>query len=646
MAVSPGRYRRTLALLFLAVFAFSSLASAQGRSGDRGASKLDRVLGLRAGQLWGRSRVIVEFHGSPDVRAVTAAHGVASRRMRWQTAHVAEISNVDLLTLAHDPRVKRVMADRPAQAVLERTAGSIGYQFPATGSPATPETGNGIGIALNDSGVDATHEDLWHSTAGQRVLLFRDFTVPQGQGSTTPHDGFGHGTHVAGILAGNGYLSNGKRRGIARKANLIALKVLDSDGFGYISNVIDAFDYAVANKTALGIRVINISVGAGIYESYETDPLTQAAKRAVDAGIVVVASAGNLGQNASNQAQYGGITAPANAPWVLTVGAASHHGTTTRADDTVAAFSSRGPTWLDFIAKPDLVAPGVGIESLTDPTSTLYATLPNQRLDGLLPSPYKPYISLTGTSMAAPVVSATVALLIEANPALTPNAVKAILQYTAQTHAGDNRLAQGAGYLNTKGALRLARFFKQPQNGLGQPVDTIAGQSIQWARHLIWGNYRVTGGVPLPGSNAWATNVVWGEMHTPSGALVVWGAANPDNVVWGEAIGGNVVWGELTGDNVVWGESGIENQVWGAAINVVWGEAHADNVVWGEACGGVDCANVVWGEGLPDNVVWGEAINVVWGERQGDNVGWGEAINVVWGEGLADPQVVWPAADE
>ena len=126
MAVSPGRYRRTLALLFLAVFAFSSLASAQGRSGDRGASKLDRVLGLRAGQLWGRSRVIVEFHGSPDVRAVTAAHGVASRRMRWQTAHVAEISNVDLLTLAHDPRVKRVMAERPGLAVVERTAGANG----------------------------------------------------------------------------------------------------------------------------------------------------------------------------------------------------------------------------------------------------------------------------------------------------------------------------------------------------------------------------------------------------------------------------------------------------------------------------------------------------------------------------------------
>ncbi|HZI81992.1 MAG TPA: S8 family serine peptidase, partial [Vicinamibacterales bacterium] len=242
----------------------------------------------------------------------------------------------------------------------------------------------------------------------------------------------------------------------------------------------------------------------------------------------------------------------------------------------------------------------------------------------------KAYLSLTGTSMAAPVVSATVALLLEANPSLTPNAVKAILQYTAQTRTRESPLSQGAGFVNAKGALRLARFFADPQSGaLGQPADTIAGQSIRWARHLIWGNQRVTGGVPLPGANAWASNVVWGETHAPGGALVVWGAANPDNVVWGEANGDNVVWGELTGDNVVWGESGTGNVVWGEAQgdNVVWGEAHSDNVVWGEACGGLNCANVVWGEANGDNVVWGES--------HGDNV--------VWGEALGDYQVVWPS---
>jgi hypothetical protein len=252
--------------------------------------------------------------------------------------------------------------------------------------------------------------------------------------------------------------------------------------------------------------------------------------------------------------------------------------------------------------------------------------------------------------MAAPVGAATVALLLEANPALTPNAVKAILQYTAEARPREPALAQGAGLLNARGAVRLARFFAQPQNGLGDPVDTVAGQSIVWARHLIWGNYRVTGGVPLPGRNAWATNVVWGESRTPAGNLVVWGAANPDNVVWGEKHADNVVWGELLGDNVVWGESGTDNVVWGEAHadNVVWGEAHADNVVWGEACAGRNC-NVVWGEAHADNVVWGEvnADNVVWGERVGDNVVWGERLgdNVVWGEALRAYQVIWPAIE-
>ena len=158
MAADRGRHLRILALLFLAVFGFSDLASAQGRNGDRGPAKLDRVLGLRARQLWGRSRVIVEFHGSPDVRAVTAAHGVASRRMRWQAAHVAEINNTDLMALARDPRVKRVMADRPAFATLERTAASLGFQFGSFTLGGMPETGYGVGIAFIDSGVNAAFD--------------------------------------------------------------------------------------------------------------------------------------------------------------------------------------------------------------------------------------------------------------------------------------------------------------------------------------------------------------------------------------------------------------------------------------------------------------------------------------------------------
>src|SRR5262249_6251980 len=154
-----------------------------------------------------------------------------------------------------------------------------------------------------------------------------------------------------------------------------------------------------------------------------------AAERAVRVGIVVVAAAGNLGRSPKGHTMYGSITSPGNSPWVVTVGASSHQGTADRADDTLASFSSHGPTAEDLLAKPDLVAPGVGIESLSDAASTFYTTQARYLLPGTVPTAYLPYLSQSGTSMAAPVVAGTVALMLQANPSLTPNAVKAILQY-------------------------------------------------------------------------------------------------------------------------------------------------------------------------------------------------------------------------
>lgn len=181
-------------------------------------------------------------------------------------------------------------------------------------------------MAVIDSGITAWHDDLYLTRpssprAGPRVVHFKDFTIepnPRVWASGQPSDEFGHGTHVAGIIAGNGFDSDGARTGVAPKANLIGLKVLDAEGHGYISDVFAAIDYAIAVKDVYNIRVINISVASGVFESYTTDPLTRAARRAVDAGIVVVAAAGNLGTTADGETQYGGITSPGNAPWVIT----------------------------------------------------------------------------------------------------------------------------------------------------------------------------------------------------------------------------------------------------------------------------------------------------------------------------------------
>src|SRR5262249_34979960 len=220
-----------------------------------------------------------------------------------------------------------------------------------------------------DSGITAWHDDLTNRTSklfpygNQRVAKFVDFV----NGRSTPYDDNGHGSHVAGIIAGNGYDSYGEKTGIAPDATVVSLKVLDQDGKGTISNIIAALSWIATNGASYNIRVVNMSVGAGVYESYWTDPLTQATKKLTDTGIVVVAAAGNFGKNADGHLQYGGITAPGKAPWVLTGGASPTNGTLARNTNEMAGFSSSGPSAIDYEAKPDLVAPGVGTVSLAVP---------------------------------------------------------------------------------------------------------------------------------------------------------------------------------------------------------------------------------------------------------------------------------------
>ena len=226
--------------------------------------------------------------------------------------------------------------------------------------------------------------------------------------ATSRSDAYGHGTHIAGLIAGSGS-SGGSYLGVAPGARLIGLRVLDGTGQGRTSDVIRAIDFATASKAALGIDVINLSLGHPIYESAATDPMVQAVERAVRAGIVVVASAGNWGEDpATHVVGYAGVTSPGNAPSALTVGAFTTADTVARGDDRAAAYSSRGPTWYDGFAKPDLVAPGTKLGSVSTSSSALYVGYPSLRID-------TKHIKLSGTSMAAGVTSGVVALVIEAS---------------------------------------------------------------------------------------------------------------------------------------------------------------------------------------------------------------------------------------
>jgi serine protease AprX len=652
-----------LALLGLAANAFaasdSSDASAMrvrpGRPNSYAHSyKLDAELNRRSvSGISGTTRVIVEWQPGAELPAAFRRFLRRNGDLNLLNGSVLDLPNGLLRSLASNPSALRLHYDRPTFKHDYRTSVTVGARAV---QQALGYTGAGIGVAVIDSGIATWHDDLTSRSGGaypygnQRVSAFVDFV----NGITTPYDDDGHGSHVAGIIAGNGYDSNTKNAGIAPDANLVVLKVLDGQGNGTISNVIQALDWVLTNRAQYNIRVVNLSVGAAIHESFWTDPLTLAAKRLVDAGVVVVAAAGNLGNDSQGQPQYGGVGAPANAPWVLTVGASSTNGTTTRDDDTMASFSSRGPTYLDWAAKPDLVAPGVGTVSLATAGSALYYAKPSALLPGSAPTFAMPYLSLSGTSMAAPVVSGTVAAMLQANPGLTPNAVKAILQYTAQVYDAYDPLTQGAGFLNAIGAVRLARFYATAQDGQTFPAQAM------WSRHIIWGNHQLTDGVPVPTANAFALGTTWGVAQSDAGDNIVWGTvADGDNIVWGTARGDdNIVWGTVAdGDNIVWGTArGDDNIVWGTSCgggdcdNIVWGTARGDdNIVWGTARAG---DNIVWGTAQgDDNIVWGTARgddNIVWGTlSDGDNIVWGTAQgddNIVWGTVADGDNIVWGTA--
>lgn len=365
------------------------------------------------------------------------------RRLEHVGAIIADVSGEGLAALrtaATAGVLGPVAVDRPIRAALDRTTGVVGARWV---HDHLGFDGAGVSVAIVDSGIAVPHAGL----GADRVVHFADFVAFRPE----PYDGYGHGTHVAGIIAADGSV-----RGISPGAELVVLKTLDDEGRGYISDAIAAIDHAIAMRVAYNIRVINLSVAAGVYESYRTDPLALAAARAVDAGIVVVTAAGNLGRTATGERQHGGVTAPGNAPWVLTVGAATRAGAFDDELRGVAPFSSLGPSAIDRVEKPDLIAPGTEILSLADPDGTLYLTRPDARWSGGASGPQDAYLSLSGTSMAAPVVAGGVALMMQANPGLTPATVKAILQVTADPLEGYGPRAQGAGRLNLRAAVALA----------------------------------------------------------------------------------------------------------------------------------------------------------------------------------------------
>ncbi|HZO88552.1 MAG TPA: S8 family peptidase [Chthonomonadaceae bacterium] len=423
-------------------------------------------------------------------------------------------------------------------------------------------TGSGVSVAVLDTGVkDAT--DLDDASGNSRIAANVSF-VPS---TTSADDGNGHGTHVAGIIAGNGAASTGSAfyrtfYGIARQTRIVNVRVLDANGQGDVSSVIAGIQWVVDNRARYNIRVINLSLGHPVGESYTTDPLCQAVEQAWKAGIVVVCAAGNEGrlndtatQGADNEGYgtaYGSINSPGNDPYVITVGAMkSVDGI--RANDTIATYSSRGPSLVDFVLKPDIVAPGNKVVSLEAPSSTLVNAYPANCLKW---ADYKvrgntsyssKYFVLSGTSMATPVVSGAAALLLQKDPTLSPDTVKARLMVSADKWSFPDGTYDactfGAGYLNIPAALNCTVTATQSALSPSLYQDAQGNVLID---NAIWGNNAIWGSGITDLRAIWGSNAIWGKDMLSS-----------SNAIWGKS-----VWT----DRAIWGSS--TSQIDGLAVTV------------------------------------------------------------------------------
>ncbi len=416
----------------------------------------------------------------------------------------AELPVERLRELAADEAIAYISPDRevfPAGS-LEATTGAAQVRSLVAG---TTLNGQGVGIAIIDSGVFTGHSAFTKS----RFAFSKDFTG----GNRLSEDSYGHGSHMATLVGGSADFEEGSYTGIAPGSRMLNLRVLDDNGRGSTRNIIAALDWCIANRTTYNLRIINMSLGTPAKDSYRNDPLCLAARRAHDADLIVVCSAGNVGKDKEGRKLYGGIQSPGIDPSVITVGASNTFNTNKRSDDVVTTYSSRGPTrgyWTDAqgmrhydnLIKPDLVAPGnrlIGAQSISGISGRpnrlvqLYPALNTQ----IAANKWGRTMYLSGTSVAAPLVAGTAALMLQANPTLTPNLVKAILMYTAQPLSGFNTLEQGAGQLNVDGAVKLARLVRSNAallaNGAplltsplpNAPTSKITGETFVWGQGVI-----------------------------------------------------------------------------------------------------------------------------------------------------------------
>jgi serine protease AprX len=491
--------RRTSAVAAVAALMLAAVAGSVPR--DAGAD-------TRSGAVQS-SRIIVQKRLAADTgpeRAVRRLGGQVTMALPIVGGFAATVPAAVVGQLARLPGVRAVTPDDRVRVQGAAAAGTIRSVYPkvvrADDAWARGITGRGVTVAVVDTGVAPNLPDL----SGRLVPVVNDLT-----GQVTPcknlsgelncNDSYGHGTFIAGLIAGNGTSSGGSWKGVAPEASILSVKTAGADGSADVSNILAAIQWVVSFKDRYNIRVLNLSLGTDSTQSWKVDPFNYAVERAWAAGITVVVAASNQGPNP------GSITKPADDPWVITVGATDDRGTTGIGDDRLPDFSGRGPA-PQGVAKPDVVAPGAHVISLRAPGSTVDTQYP-WYVDGS-------YRQASGTSMATGVVSGSVALMLQANPGYSPNRVKHALAATARDAASNDPMAVGAGLVDAnaaafsappgeanqglvrstgKGSLALSRGSVQVQadNLLGSVLGPILGATLT-AQLLLWNPLGYTSG--------------------------------------------------------------------------------------------------------------------------------------------------------
>ena len=412
-------------------------------------------------------RMIWSLGGEPTGPAVELIHALPATISAQGAYELAQLEGVRAVTLNGKVSPAAVTID-PAALLT-----SFNDSVQAPGAWKKPYTGKGVGVAVIDTGIAGDLADFRSSqaNAASRVIVSA-VTNPYAKTAT---DTYGHGTHVAGIIAGNATNRPasdplyGDYAGVAPEANLISVKTADEKGEATLLDVIYGLQFAVDFKDTYNIRVANLSLESDQAQSYKIDPLDAAVESAWLKGIVVVAAVGNRGDS-GDAVRY----APGNDPYAISVGAVDDQGTKNTTDDALADWSSRGTTQ-DGFQKPEVVAPGAHIVSNLAPKSAFASMCPSCIVSGQ-------YIRAGGTSMSAPMVAGAAAVMLEAYPAMTPDQVKGALVATARNTLNGGLEVSVASLVQTNVSIAAVNVGLVPNEIVDPSSGEIDYTRSRWSR--------------------------------------------------------------------------------------------------------------------------------------------------------------------